>query len=99
MSDAPAMSRAALAAKLHTLADAVAAGDVPLPAMRHDQVDGHRLRIVPRTVHNLLCAWRVATPQETDPVVLGCAGCGLCYLPESVDPAGTGNVAGGGSHE
>lgn len=79
----------AAALTLHTLADAVAAGTVPLPLMRYDQAEGFRIRIVPRALHNLLCAWRVATPQETDPVVISCAGCGLAYPPESVDPTGT----------
>lgn len=82
------INREALAAELHALADAVAAGTVPVPAMRHDEVDGYRLRIVPRVLHDVLCAWRVASPQETDPVVLGCAGCGLAYPPTSVDPTG-----------
>lgn len=78
----------ALAVELHAFADAVAAGTVPVPALRHDKADGHRLRIVPRVIHNALCAWRIASPQETDPVVLGCAGCGLAYPPASVDPTG-----------
>lgn len=82
------INREALAAELHAYADAVAAGTVPIPAMRHDKVDGFRMRIVPRVVHNTLCAWRVATAQETDPVVLSCAGCGLAYPPPSVDPTG-----------
>lgn len=80
---------AATAAALHAYADAVAAGATPVPALRWDEVDGFRMRIVPAVVHDLLCGWRVATPQESDPVVLGCAGCGLCYPPESVDPTGT----------
>lgn len=79
---------ATAAAELHALADAIAAGTVPVPALRHDEVDGYRMRIVPRIVHDVLCPWRVASPQETDPVVLGCAGCGLCYPPERVDPTG-----------
>ncbi|MEU3455609.1 hypothetical protein ABZ671_18710 [Micromonospora sp. NPDC006766] len=79
---------ATAAAELHALADAIAAGTAPLPAMRRDEVDGYRMRIVPRIIHDVLCTWRIATPQETDPVVLGCAGCGLCYPPASVDPTG-----------
>lgn len=79
---------ATAAAELHALADSIAAGTTRLPVLRHDEVDGYRLRIVPRIIHNVLCAWRVASPQETDPVVLGCAGCGLAYPPASVDPTG-----------
>ena len=73
------IDRAALASELHAYADTIAAGTTPVPAMRHDEADGVRLRIVPRVLHDVLCTVRVATPQDTTPVVLGCAGCGLCY--------------------
>lgn len=70
---------AALAAELHAYADAVAVGTEPVPAMRRMTVDEWSLKVVPRVLHDVLCTVRVATPQDTDPVVLGCAGCGLCY--------------------
>ena len=73
------IDRVALAAELHAYADTIAAGTAPVPAMRHADADGVRLRIVPRALHDVLCAVRVATPQDTTPVVLGCAGCGLSY--------------------
>lgn len=73
------IDRAQVAANLHVYANKIAAGIAPVPAMRRDTVDGHPLRIVPTELHDVLCAWRIASPQETDPVVLHCHGCGLCY--------------------
>ncbi|MEU7591409.1 hypothetical protein AB0A95_34600 [Micromonospora sp. NPDC049230] len=74
---------------LRTLAVAVTSGRAPLPLMRVDDSEGHRMRIIPRLLHNVLCDWRIGTQQDTDPPVIGCAGCGFCYPPESVDPTGT----------
>ncbi|MEU4640869.1 hypothetical protein [Micromonospora sp. NPDC023814] len=74
------VDRGQAAAELHAYADAVAAGTATVPALRVvTDVNGHRLRVLPRAVHNVLCRWRVASPQDTVPVVLGCAGCGFCY--------------------
>jgi hypothetical protein len=74
------IDRAQAAADLHAYADAIAAGTADIPALRHvNDSSGNRLRVVPRAIHNVLCGWRVATPQDTTPVVLGCAGCGLAY--------------------
>jgi len=73
------IDRAALAAELHAYADAIAAGTEPVPAMSRVADGEVTLKVVPRVVHNVLCAWRVATPQDTSPVVLACVRCGLCY--------------------
>jgi hypothetical protein len=43
--------------------------------------EGRRLRVITSALHDQLCTWRVATPQGTEPEVLGCAGCGFCYPP------------------
>src|SRR5689334_4475964 len=73
-------ARAGLAARLHALADAVAAGEQTLPALRVIDAPASPLRVVPVVVHDLLCSARIATPQEeVDPDVLHCAFCGLCY--------------------
>ena len=80
-------ARAELAAQLHAYADAIADGHEPVPALQIVEADGFRMKVVPVVIHNLLCAWRVATPQETDPVVLGCAGCGLAYPHETAPDA------------
>lgn len=74
---------------LRTVAVAVTSGRATVPLMRRDMAEGYRIRIIPRLLHNVLCDWRDASPQQTDPVVLWCAGCGLAYPPESVDPTGT----------
>lgn len=74
------VNRAALAAELHAYADAIAAGTEPVPAMRRVTDGEATLKVVPRVVHNVLCSARVATPQDTDPVVLACIHCGLSYL-------------------
>jgi len=79
-----ATERAELAGQLHALADAIAAGSESVPAMHRLDADGVRLRVVPPVVHDVLCAWRVASPQDTVPVVLACAGCGLSYQPSSI---------------
>lgn len=85
-----AEARADVAARLHALTDAVAAGEQTLPAMQVIDDEGHRLRVVPVVVHDLLCSARSATPQEeVDPNVLHCAFCGLCYL--RTDVAATGH--------
>lgn len=84
-------ARAELAEQLHAYADALAAGHEPVPALQIVEADGFRMKVVPVVIHNLLCAWWVATPQETDPVVLGCAGCGLAYPHE---PAAGATAAG-----
>lgn len=76
--------RVELAAELHRYADAVATGAVDVPALRIVMDGEHRLRVVPRVLHDVLCRWRVATAQETEPVVLGCAGCGLAYPRDEV---------------
>jgi hypothetical protein len=77
-----AEARADVAARLHALADAVAAGDQQLPAMSGvNDADGNRMRVVPLIVHDLLCSARIASAQDgTDPIVLGCHFCGLSYL-------------------
>ncbi|MDH6460156.1 hypothetical protein M2302_000307 [Micromonospora sp. A200] len=82
------VDRAALAAELHAYADAVAAGTEPVPAMDVVYDGAFRMRVVPGVLHDLLCAWRIATPQDTDPVVLACAGCGLCYPHEPANLGG-----------
>ena len=79
----PADVRQQLAAELHALADDIATGIQPVPAVSVVYDGTTRMRVVPRVIHDLLCAVRVATPQETTPVVLGCAGCGFCY-PQAV---------------
>ncbi len=72
--------RAALADQLHAYADAIAAGTAPVPALRYQQAGDTELRVVPRLIHDVLCEVRIATPQtDTDPEVLHCAFCGLCY--------------------
>jgi hypothetical protein len=78
--------RAQLAAELHAYADAIAAGTADVPALRIVMDGQHRLRVIPRVLHDVICRWRVATSQETEPVVLGCAGCGLCYPREGGEP-------------
>jgi hypothetical protein len=84
-------ARADVATRLHALADAVAVGEQTLPAMRVIDDEGHRLRVVPVVVHDLLCSARIATPQEdVDPNVLHCAFCGLCYARTTTDAAATG---------
>lgn len=80
------IDRAQAAAELHAYADAIAAGTASIPALRHVNDGGNLLRVVPRAIHNVLCGWRVATPQDTTPVVLGCAGCGLAYPREGGEP-------------
>jgi hypothetical protein len=55
---------------------AFAPGPLPLRIVDHD---GVRLRVISRALHDELCPVRVATPQGTDPDVLGCAHCGFCY--------------------
>ncbi|WP_326564521.1 hypothetical protein [Micromonospora peucetia] len=80
----PPTPRERLAAELHAYADAVAAGTVDVPALRIVQDGDYRLRVVPRVLHDVLCRWRVASAQETEPVVLHCHGCGLCYLKSEV---------------
>jgi hypothetical protein len=47
--------------------------------LHHVDHEGVRMRVIPRALHDVLCTWRVATPQGTTPEVLGCAGCGFCY--------------------
>lgn len=78
------IDRAELAAALHTYAHRIADGTADVPALRVVLDGEHRLRVVPRVLHDVLCRWRVATPQETEPVVLGCAGCGLAYPRDEV---------------
>lgn len=48
-------------------------------AMQVIEHEGCRLRIISSALHDRLCNRRVATPQGTEPEVLGCAGCGFCY--------------------
>lgn len=55
--------------------------------LRRVVLDGFTLRVIPRALHDVLCTWRVATPQGTEPEVLGCAGCGLCYPKAEVTSA------------
>lgn len=75
-----APDRAELADALRGYADDVSKGTTTVPALQLVVDDaGTRLRVVPRVLHDVMCPWRVATPQDTEPVVLGCAGCGLCY--------------------
>lgn len=80
------MNRDELAAQLHAYADEVATGAVDVPALRIVHDGEHRLRVIPRVLHDVICRWRVATAQDTEPVVLGCAGCGLCYPREGGEP-------------
>jgi hypothetical protein len=46
--------------------------------------EGIRMPVITSALHDRLCKWRVATPQGTEPEVLGCAGCGFCYPPVTV---------------
>jgi len=78
--------RTALAAQLHAYVDAIADGRAQPPAMRDHELDGRRLRVVPRVLHDVLCEVRMATPQEgSDPLVSHCAFCGLSYPRATVD--------------
>lgn len=72
---------AEVTAGLRALADEFESGYRPVPR------SGQGLRkvvgspLVPIVVHDALCGWRVASLQEeSEPQVLGCAGCGLVYL-------------------
>ncbi|MEU5946275.1 hypothetical protein ABZ793_12020 [Micromonospora sp. NPDC047465] len=81
------INRAQAAADLHAYADAITAGTANVPALRHvNDSSGNRIRVVPRAIHNVLCGWRVGTAQDTTPVVIGCAGCGLAYPREGGEP-------------
>ncbi|MFG3702419.1 hypothetical protein ACGF5C_31735 [Micromonospora sp. NPDC047620] len=79
------INRDQAAADLHAYADAITAGTASIPALRHVNDGGTLIRVVPRAIHNVLCGWRVGTAQDTTPVVIGCAGCGLAY-PEGGEP-------------
>lgn len=76
----PARGLDVAAAGLRALADELDAGDGPRRGQGVRRVAG--VTVVPLVVHDALCGWRVATPQDSEPPVMGCAGCGLGYLVE-----------------
>lgn len=76
-----------VAARLRAYAADIETGRALMPLVR--RVAGLGSPVVPAPVHDLLCGVRVQSAQDTDPIVLGCAFCGLAFTARQPDEENT----------